>query len=74
MRAVTGCGMTAIRPRVVHRRCRQGRPAREPLSDEVPASLEDDAAVALMMAIARAIVEDENQAGLNRFLCDPIAF
>jgi hypothetical protein len=33
-----------------------------------------DAAVALMMAIDRAMVEDDNQAGLNRFLADPIAF
>jgi phage terminase large subunit-like protein len=32
-----------------------------------------DAAVALMMAIGRAMVEDEDQAGLNRFLSDPIA-
>ena len=32
------------------------------------------AAVALMMAIGRAMVEDENQAGLNGFLANPIAF
>ena len=32
-----------------------------------------DAAVALMMAIGRAMVEDEEQAGLNSFLADPIA-
>jgi len=33
-----------------------------------------DAAVALMMAIGRSTLEDENQAGLKRFLSDPIAF
>jgi phage terminase large subunit-like protein len=33
-----------------------------------------DAAVALMMAIGRAMVEDENRAGLNGFLSNPIAF
>ena len=33
-----------------------------------------DAAVALMMAIGRSMLEDENQAGLKRFLSDPIAF
>lgn len=33
-----------------------------------------DAAVALMMAVGRATVEDENQAGLNGFLANPIAF
>ena len=33
-----------------------------------------DAAVAVMMAIGRAMVEDENQAGLNGFLANPIAF
>jgi phage terminase large subunit-like protein len=33
-----------------------------------------DAAVALMTAIGRAIVEDQEQAGLNRFLSNPIAF
>ena len=33
-----------------------------------------DAAVALMMAMGRAMVEDEDQAGLNGFLESPIAF
>jgi phage terminase large subunit-like protein len=33
-----------------------------------------DAALAVMMAIGRAMVEDENQAGLNSFLANPIAF
>jgi phage terminase large subunit-like protein len=33
-----------------------------------------DAAVALMMATGRAMVEDKNQAGLNGFLMNPIAF
>jgi phage terminase large subunit-like protein len=33
-----------------------------------------DAALAVMMAIGRAMVEDENQAGLNGFLANPIAF
>jgi phage terminase large subunit-like protein len=33
-----------------------------------------DAVVALMMAIGRALVEDESQAGLNGFLANPIAF
>jgi phage terminase large subunit-like protein len=32
-----------------------------------------DAAVALMMAIGRAMVVDEEQAGLSGFLSDPIA-
>ena len=33
-----------------------------------------DAAVALMMTIGRSMLENENQAGLKRFLSDPIAF
>ncbi len=33
-----------------------------------------DAAVAPTMAIGRTMVEDENQAGLNGFLSNPIAF
>ena len=33
-----------------------------------------DAAIALMMAVGRAMVEDEYQAGLNGFLENPIVF
>ena len=33
-----------------------------------------DAAIALMMAVGRAMVEDESQAGLNGFLENPIVF
>jgi hypothetical protein len=33
-----------------------------------------NAAVALMMAMGRAMVEDENEAGLNGFLSNPISF
>jgi phage terminase large subunit-like protein len=33
-----------------------------------------DAAVALMMAVGRAMVEDQGQVGLNGFLSNPIAF
>jgi len=31
-----------------------------------------DAAVAVMMAVGRAMAEDEDQAGLERFLANPI--
>ena len=33
-----------------------------------------DAAIALMMAVGRAMAEDESQAGLNGFLENPIVF
>ena len=33
-----------------------------------------EAAVALMTAIGRSMVEDENEAGLNGFVSNPLAF
>jgi hypothetical protein len=49
----------------------QGRPARQPVSNDGPNNQQIDAAVALMMVIGRAMVEDENEAGFNWFLSNP---
>jgi hypothetical protein len=46
----------------------QGGPARQPLPRQAAAGAEDDAAVALMMAVGRAMAEDTNEGDLTDFL------
>jgi hypothetical protein len=55
-------------------RGRQNRPARELLSNEEQAGSEKRRSRCTMMAIGRAMAEDQEQAGLNGFLSNPIAF
>jgi len=57
---------------MVHwQRRRQGRPARESVSDEISAEQKIDAAVALMMAIDRTMVVDEEARGLEAVITNP---
>jgi phage terminase large subunit-like protein len=52
--------------------CGQGRSEGQPVSEKQRPDQKIDAAVAVMMALSRAMVEDEEAKGLEGFLDNPI--